>query len=226
MSLARALEAVGELDKAVAEYRLASLLDRRNSDGFFHAADLLFQMSNYNGAEEVLRFLVSVTPNYPGAHRYLSKIYDLRKQKDQAIAMMQMEVNNNPENYKFTVELAELYMEYEMYDKAVAELTRVTNLPSLQKAPEYVYDKIRGYLLLSRCYRAMNKPESAEATIRLALEIDANDPELHKELGYVYYALQRDKEGVKEFEEYMRRSPAARDIDSIKALIDKMRIEE
>jgi len=226
MSLAKALESIGELDKAVAEYRLASLLDRRNSEGFFKAAELLFQMKKYAEAEEVLKFLAGVTPNYPGTQRNLARIYQVRGQKDQAMTAMKKEVTSNPQNVKYRLELAEMYMEYEKYDLAVAELTEVTNLPSLTKAPEYLYDKIRGYLLLSRCYRAQNKPDSAEGTIKLALEIDASDPELHRELGYVYYALQRDKEGVRAFETYLNRNPAARDAATIKGLIQQMMIEE
>jgi len=226
MSLARALESIGELDKAVAEFRLASLLDRRNSEGFFRAAELLYQMKRYAEAEEVLKFLAGVTPNYPGTQRNLARIYQVRGLKDQAMAAMKKEVTSNPQNVKYRIELAEMYMEYEKFDLAVLELTEVTNLPSLAKAPEYLYDKIRGYLLLSRCYRAQNKPESAEGTIKLALEIDATDPELHRELGYVYYALQRDKEGVRAFESYLTRNPAARDAATIKGLIQQMMIEE
>jgi cytochrome c-type biogenesis protein CcmH/NrfG len=139
---------------------------------------------------------------------------------------MTKEVANNPENYKFVIELAELYMEYEKYDLAVAELTKVSNLPSVAKAPEYIYDKIRGYLLLSRCYRLQGKLDGAEGAIRLALEIDGNDPELHRELGYVFYAQQRDKEGVKEFRRYINGNPTARDVDAIKGLIQKMEIED
>lgn len=226
MSLARTLESVGELEKAVAEFRLASLLDRRNSEGFYRAADLLFQMKRYNESEEVLKYLINVTPSYPGAHRYLSKIHQVRKQKDLAIAAMKEEVTLNPHNPKFRLEFAELYMEYETYDLAIAQLTEVTNLPSITKAPEYVFDKTRAYLLLSRCYRAQGKPDSAEGPIKLALEIDGNDPELHRELGYVYYAQQRDKEGVRAFETYLNRNPAARDAAAIKSLIQQMMIEE
>lgn len=226
MSLAAALQAIGERDKAVAEYRLASLLDRRNSDGFYKAADLYFEMKNYAQSEEVLKFLITVTPNYPGAHRYLSKIHAVRRQKDNAIAEMQKEVQTNPENYKFVIELAELFMEYEKYDDAIQELKKVTNLPPLAKAPEFHLDKIRGFLLLARCYRAQSKPESAEAAIKLAIELDPNDPELHREMGYVYYDQQRDKEGVKAFEYYLSRNPAARDSETIKGLIKKMMIEE
>ena len=226
LSLAKSLEAVGELDKAIAEYRLASLLDRRNSEGFYRAADLLFQLKNLKEAEEVLKYLTSVTPNYPGAHRYLSKIYQARKQKEPAIAAMQKEVANNPQNAKFRIELAELFMEYEKYDLAIAELTEVTNLPPVDKAPAFAYEKIRGFLLLARCYRAQGKVESAEGSIRLALQTDPEDPELHRELGYVYAALQRDREAVKAFEFYLNRSPAAKDADSIKTIMQQLKIDE
>lgn len=226
MSLGRTLEAVGDLDQAVAEFRLASLLDRRNSEGFYRAADLLFQMKRYNEADEVLKYLITITPNYPGAHRYRSLIHRVRKQKNEAIAMMKEEVQKNPHNPKYRLELAEVYMEYEQYPDAIKQLMEVTSLPSITKAPEYVFDKTRAYLLLSRCYRLQGKPESAEGPIKLALEIDGNDPELHRELGYVYYALQRDKEGVREFETYLNRNPAAKDAAAIKGLIQQMMIEE
>ncbi len=226
MSLARSLEAVGELQKATAEYRFASLLDRRNSDGFYRAAFLLVQMKDFESAEKVLKYLISVTPNYPGAHRELSKVYEETRRKELALESMETEVKNNPDNVRFILELAQLYMKYESYQKATEELKKVSNLPSIAKAPEFVYDKIRGYLLLSRSYRALGKPESAEAAISLAVEIDENDPELQRELGYVYYSLQRDKEGVRAFEKYLSRSPAAADAATIKGLINKMRIEQ
>jgi len=226
MSLAASQQAIGESERAIAEYRTASIIDRRNSNGYFKAADLLFQLKNFTRAEEMLRDLIAVSPNYPGAQRYLSRIFAARKQRDLAIEAMQKEVSNNPENVKFILELAELYMDYEKYEEAVNELKRVTNLAPLAAAPEFRNEKIRAYLLLSRCYRALLKPESAEASIRLALDLDANDPELHREMGYVYYDLQRDKEGVKAFEFYLNRNPAARDAEQIRRLIQRMVIEE
>ncbi len=226
MSLGVSLQAVGDLKNAIEEYRLASVLDRKNSEGLYKAADLLFQARSYNQSEELLRHLVSLTPNYPGAHRYLAKVHAVKRQKELAIEEMQKEVANNPENYRFVIELAELFMEYEMFDKAITELSRVSNLPSLTKSPQYFQDKVRAFLLLSRCFRAQSRNESAESSIKLALDLDANDPELHRELGYVYYALQRDKEGVKAFNFYLSRNPAATDGEVIRGLIQKMMIEE
>lgn len=226
MSLAQALEAVGQLDRAVAEYRLAALLDRRNAEGFYRAADLLFKMRKYNQAEEVLNFLIGLAPTYPGAHEYLSRIHLVKKQDALAITAMEKEVANNPQNYKYILELAELYMQFQKFDNAIRELSKVTNLPSLKKAPEYRFEKVRAYLLLARCYRAQMKVDGAEGAIKLALELDPADPELQRELGYVYYAQQRDKEGAEVFEKYLKQNPNARDTATIKGMLQKMRIEQ
>lgn len=226
LALAKSLEAVGEIESAVAEYRLASFLDRRNGEGFYRAADLLFQAKKYKDAEEVLNYLVSVSPNYPGAHRYLSKIFQASRQKDRAVASMQREVTNNPMNAKYRIEYAELLMDYGKLDESIKELTEVTNLPPVAKAPEFAYDKIRSYLLLSRAFRLQSKFESAEGAINLALENDRDDPELHRELGYVYHAQQRDKEAVKEFQYYIAKNPTAPDVEQMKRLIENLEIQE
>ncbi len=226
MSLAKAYEAIGELGKAIGEYRTAANVDPRSSEGLFHAAEILVQFQKYDEAETFLNSLITITPNYPGARRVLARIYVAKQKKDKAIESMVAEVKANPRNAKYRLDLAEIYMGYEKYDAAVQELKMITNLPSVTKAPEYVYDKIRAYLLLSRCFRAQNKADSAEGAIRLAIEIDPNDPQLHREFGYVLYALQRDKEGVREFQIYLQREPAAKDADTIRGLIEKMRIEE
>jgi tetratricopeptide (TPR) repeat protein len=225
MALGKSLEAVGETEAAIAEYRVASMIDRRNSEGFYRASELLLQLKNYKEAEEALKYLISVTPNYPGAHRTLAQIYQTRDQKDKAIEEMHQEVTNNPENLQFHLDYAQLLMDFGKFEPAVLELTDITNLPALAK-PESAYEKVRAFLLLSRCYRELNRFDSAEGTIRLALETDPDDPELHRELGYVYHGLQRDKEAVAAFQFYLNRSPAASDAVTIKAIIQNSIIDE
>src|SRR5690606_12847861 len=146
-----------------------------------------------------------------GAHRYLSKIHLLKNRDKEAILEMEKEVENNPQNYTYVLELAELYMHFKEWDKAVDMLSRVTNLPSPEKAPQFREQKMQAYLLLSKSFRAKRKPVSAEGAIRLALRIDPKNPELHRKLGYVYYAQQRDKEGVEAFEYFLKETPKARD---------------
>lgn len=226
LSLAKSLEAVGDLEKAVLEYRLVTKLDRRNGEGAYRAAELLLDARRFDLSEEVLKELIQISPNYPGAYRYLARIAQAKKKKDESIAYMRKEVQNNPLNAKFRIEFASMLMDYQEFDLAITELTEVTNLNNPKNSTEYVYDKIRGFLLLSRCYRAKNQMDSAEGAIRLALETDPDDPELHRELGYVYSGQQRPKEAVKEFEIYLNRNPAAADSGSIRAMIQNMVIEE
>lgn len=225
MALAEALEAVGELERAVAEYRLSSLLDRRNSDGLFRAGELLHKMRKYNQAEEVGTYLASLSPSYPGVHRFLSHLHLVKKRIPEGIREMEIEVENNPENYQFMNELAELYMQFEKNDKATEVLSRVTSLPKLQKTGDFKEERIRAYLLLSRALRAQGKLDSAEGAARLAIGLDKGDPELHRELGFVYYAQHRDKEASEEFEVYLKQNPRARDAASIRTLIQKIVIE-
>lgn len=226
VSLARALSAVGQTYQAVNEYSYAASTDRRNGIGFFEAAQLQTINKKYDEAELLVKELIETTPNYPGSHRLLSQIYQFQGRKDEAISEMLIEVKNNPQNTKFTSELAEIYVKYQEFEKAVAVLTKLTNLPGETKAPEFRVDRTQALLLLSRCYRELKRAENAEGAIRLALDVDPNDPELHRELGYVYLALQRNREGVKEFEIYIQRNPAGADVENIKRLIKTMAIEE
>ncbi|MCB0404498.1 MAG: tetratricopeptide repeat protein [Bdellovibrionales bacterium] len=226
LALGRALEADGAIDKAVLEYRIASRLNRRNLEGFYRAAELLIGQKKYDEAEEVLRILIETSPKYPGAHLNLSRVYRATNKKEEALNELALEVNNNPANTKYRVEWAETLMQYQEFEKAVDQLTEIANLPAASKAPEFLYDKIRAYLLLSRCYRQLGNFESAEGAIRLALELDGSDPLLHRELGYVYVALQRNTEAAEAFEDYLKRAPAAQDAGTIKNLINRLVIPE
>lgn len=226
MALARSLTTIGDLENAADEFRMSSLLDSRNGDGFYNAFQLWLRLKKYNEAEEVIKLLIDVSPNYPGAHSGLASVYQGRGQKDLAIASMQHEVSNHPIHAKFRIQFAEMLLGFDKPDRAIEELTHITRLPSPKENVEYTYDKIRAYLLLSRCYRKLEKFSSAEGAIRVALEMDNKAPELNKELGYVLLGLQRDKEAAAQFQIYLERNPAAEDISTIKMILQQIAIEE
>ncbi|MBI4404070.1 MAG: tetratricopeptide repeat protein [Deltaproteobacteria bacterium] len=223
MSLAKALEAVGATEKASAEYWAASNTDRKNPEGYYRAAELLLQLLNPVRADEALKELINVYPNYPGAYRLMARVAFLRQQKDSAIAFMQKEISNHPRNAKFRLELAELYVAYKDFEKATGELSQLLALPN---SPDIQGERLGAFLLMSRCFRELQKFENAEGVIRQALLTDPEEPRLHLELGYVYHALDRDKEAVTEFNAYLSRNPAAQDAESIKRLINQISIEE
>ncbi len=226
ISLARSLSAIGQTDQAISEFSYAASTDRRNGVGFFEAAQLQTINKKFKDAELLVKALIEATPNYPGSHRLLSQIYQFMDKKNEAIAEMVKETQNNPQNTKFAIDLAEIYIGYQKYELAIQVLSKIVNLPGENKAPAFRADRTQAFLLLSRSLRALTRPDNAEGAIKLALEIDKEDPELHRELGYVYHDLQRYREGVKEFELYLQRKPAGTDVDNIKGLIKKMLIED
>ncbi len=226
MSLGKALLAIGEAEAAAEEFRLSSRLDYRNGEGYFLAGETSLGLKNFVAAERDISALLKALPNYPGAHRQMSKLSYLRGVRDIAVSEMQIEVTNNPLNVKFRQEFAELLYEYRRFDEAVRELSHITTLPNRARAPEFTADKTRAYLWLSRVQRARNQYEGAEGAIRLALELGPNDPDLLKEQGFVYQGQRRDKEAAAAFESYLKRSPTAVDAEEIKKLIDALVIEE
>jgi regulator of sirC expression with transglutaminase-like and TPR domain len=60
----------------------------------------------------------------------------------------------------------------------------------------------------------------------MALTLDPTEPELHRELGYVYHAQQRYREAAKAFEYYLSRAPGAADGTAIRELIKRTVTEE
>ncbi|MSP18283.1 MAG: tetratricopeptide repeat protein [Bdellovibrionales bacterium] len=226
ISMARSLSATGQNLQAIREFIFAAETDRRKVIGYFEAAQLQTINRRYQEAESLVSKLIQATPNFPGAHRLLSQIYQFSAKNTEAIAEMVTEVENNPQNTKFLIELGELYMKYQKQQEAIVVLAKVTHLPDEKLAPEFRVERTKAFLLLSRCYRFLKRPDNAESAIHLALEIDYNDPELHRELGYVFNDLQRYREGVKEFEIYLERNPAGVDAENIKKLIKVMVIED
>ena len=102
--------------------------------------------------------LIEATPNFPGAHRLLSQIYQFSAKNTEAIAEMVTEVENNPQNTKFLIELGELYMKYQKQQEAIVVLAKITHLPDEKLAPEFRVDRTKAFLLLSRCYRFLKRP--------------------------------------------------------------------
>ena len=192
--------------------------------GLYKAADLLFRLKRIPAARGLLVKLAEFMPQYPGVHRALAKMAQVEHDKAGALAEMKQEIANHPEDPKFKIDLGELLMSYEDFQAARLPLSEVANLPPAARAPEYIYDKIRAYLLLARCFRAQNHLESAEGAITLARELDPNDPELIKEYGYIEAGLFHAKEAASAFESYLQRVPAAADAPQIQKWIESLQI--
>lgn len=230
MSLARALESIGELDTAAEEFHEAARIDPKNAEGFYESARVLFQLQNYPKMAVVVKKLQDLSPNYPGSHKLGSLVAQSTGDKEKALSEMKKEVENNPENYSFVIEFAQLYMRFNMFNEAIVELSKITNLPTetstdKTKAAQYVKVRLTAYYLLSGCYRLLAKPELAEGAAKLGLKVDSENALLRRELCFVYADEQRFPEATRECEYYLRRNPAAEDADRIKQKLKDMNID-
>lgn len=239
LSLARSLVSLGKLDEAVAEYKLAADLDAKNGEGYFYAAELLYQMKNYDGCRDLVLGLLQLIPSYPGARRLLAMSYQASEKKDLAIDEMSKEVQANPLNYQFLIEYAELLMINEKYVEATNQLGKVAQLPleqtvKDQRAPNGVRTEPTGYknyrlkalLLLSRSYRKLSRYEQAEGLVNSALAIDPENVDLRLERGYVLNSLGRHRDAAVDFNFFLGKNPNAPEAEEVKQILKSTLIEE
>ncbi len=239
LSLARALASVGRLDEAVSEYKLASDLDAKNGEGYFLAAEILYQLGKSPAAKDLLLGLLKVIPSYPGARRLLAMNHQKLGEKDQAISEMTKEVVANPMNYQFLLELADLLFINDRPADAEKELAKITNLPlettvrdsrspsGFRKEPTGLKGyRTRGLLLLSRLYRNTNRNEAAEGAVQSGLKIDPENLDLKLERAYVYKSLGRIREAAIDFSDFLNKNPNAREAAEARQELKKIEIEE
>ncbi|NBT59113.1 hypothetical protein EBT16_10055, partial [bacterium] len=183
--------------------------------------------------------LLKVVPNYPGARKLLAMSYQALNQPDDAIREMVLEARANPQNYQFAIELAELYMVNNKFVEATKELDAITNLPiektitderspsGFKKEPTGLKSyRIRGLLLLSKCYRQLNRFEPADGAIQSALALDPENQDLKLERGFVYNSLGRHMEAAKDFNEFLSKNPNSPEAPAVKEILRTTIIEE
>lgn len=239
LSMARALASLGRIDEATSEYKLASDLDAKNGEGYFYAAELLYQTKNYGMVRDLLVGLLKVIPNYPGGRRLLAMSYQAMNQPDLAIREMTEEVRANPMNYQFLIELSELLMTNQKFVEATQELTKITNLPTektvvdqrsptgYKKEPTGLKPyRVKGLLLLSRCYRQLKRFEAADGAIQSALALDPENSDLKLERGFVFNSLGRYREAAKDLNEFLSKNPNSPEAANVKDILNKTVIEE
>lgn len=239
LSLARALAKIGRLDEAIAEYTMASNLNAKNGEGYFQAADILYQGKRYQEAQDLILGLLKAVPNFPGARRLLAMTYQQMNKKDQAIEEMRKEARANPMNYHYSLELADLLITNEKFEEAVKELGPIINLPLEKSSPDsrapsgYKREptglkpyRVRGLYLLARALRLLGRNEAAEGAIQTALKLEPDNLDLLLERGMTYHSLGRHLEAAKDFQTVLEKNPNIREAAQIKKIMKETVIEE
>ncbi len=142
LSQGRIREAAGQAGRALQSYEAAALSNPCR-DGFFEAGRLLFSMGRYFESERLLLRLLSLAPEYPGAHSLLGLVYRKIGQPDLAKRALAMALAENPDALSAAVELAGLRVRAGAYGEAVDVLSKFLS-----------FSEDKGYLWVARAWEA------------------------------------------------------------------------
>lgn len=177
-------------------------------------------LANINRAEagiENLKKAIGIFPTYYEALESLGTEYVKRRQYEPARAVLTKAVEINPRGY------ASLYgLGIAQYNLKQPE----TAADSLRSAVAITPASVNSHLWLGIVLLKSGKPEQAETHLRQAYKLGGKRiPDVHMYLAQLYSNSKRYKEAADELELFLREAPNARDAESIKKVIARLRTQ-
>jgi tetratricopeptide (TPR) repeat protein len=174
--LGHALERSGDIPAAVESYEAALRLDPRDVETVIHLGNLYVGLKSYSDAETKFRAALELEPKSPQALFGLAQTLDAQK-KPEAAAAYRDYLAVQPDTPGAQSRAIHLLIEQKHYDAALAELDRA----DAGKPP--TLDSLRSRADIQI---AQKKWDDSIVTLRKAIALTPNDPELHGGLGRVY----------------------------------------
>jgi|GluameStandDraft_1065615.scaffolds.fasta_scaffold01743_15 tetratricopeptide (TPR) repeat protein len=131
---------------------------------------------------------------------------------DDAMEMLQIATEDEPDNIDYNYELARIFMEMGNYSSAVSNLELV-----LEKTQSSLL-----YFMLGEAYQADEQIDKAIGAYLKAITVNENFPFAYKKLGMLFMA-RWDKESAKEyFEDYLNLDIAEDEKESIRKILERI----
>jgi protein O-mannosyl-transferase len=194
----------GELDKALAEFRLA--LDRRpNSPYAYNDIGLvLTKMGRLDEAVDHFNAAIHILPNFPTAHYNLGNALMQKGQINDAIKEFEHELALQPDHAAARCNLATALLNQGQLNQAIAQYERTIEL-----RPDYA----EAYYDLGNCYLQQGNPEKAVKQYEQALKLSPHLVEARNNLATILGQKGEIDRAISELEEAIRIQP-----DNIDAL--------
>jgi tetratricopeptide (TPR) repeat protein len=154
-------------------------------------AQMMVRLEFEELAEAELRKAVAKDPRLPQVHFLLGQAALFRSRFDEAVALMQKELEVNPGSAMALYRLGEIYTRQGRWDEAIAALQKSLWINPAFSGP---------YILLGKAYTKKGQTETAEGMLRRAVEYDPNNKSAHYLLGQLLQQTGRLDEAKKEFE--------------------------
>lgn len=172
---------MGQLDKAVEEYKRALKADYANPVIHLNLAATYLCQNNFDKAVEELKLASSFDPQSAEPHAILALIYSLQKKGDLASAEYEAALKNasrlQPKNIEIYKNLGIFYLQQKNFQAAQNVYQMVLELSS--EDPE-------AHFYLADVYNELGDKQKAEDHLKKALGLKADYPEALNFLGYLY----------------------------------------
>jgi Flp pilus assembly protein TadD len=185
--LGLALERTGDWQGAADSFEGAARLDPKDEDALTELARIYLKHNRAADAEAKFRAALAIDPKSPEALQGLALSLDEQKKPEAASAYRDY-LAVRPQDNGARERLVHFLVEQQQFDAALAEMNKANNgQPSLESL------KLQADIEIGQ-----KKLDAAVATLKQAIALAPNDPQLHGGLGRTYLQMRNFPEAEKE----------------------------
>jgi tetratricopeptide (TPR) repeat protein len=182
--LGRSYRAVGEYEKAAAQFQKAAALDATSDDAFRGLADVYQKLNRPAEAEATFRKAISLRPQYWAGYSWLGAFYYSQGRYEDAAKMFKEVIDLAPDNFRGYSNLGAVYVAQSQYQNAISLLEKSASLRPTVEA----------YSNLGSLYFSMRKFDDAAHEFEQGLNLDKTNWVNWGNLGDAYYWNTRRKQ--------------------------------
>jgi Tfp pilus assembly protein PilF len=201
--LGTALERLGQVASAMAQYEAAEKLDDNNGD--LHAAlgRVYLRASRPADAEPQFRAALSLRPDSAAAHLGLAESLAAEKKPEAADAEYQTYLAEQPRDRSARIEYAGLLEGLGKYDDALSQLDQTAKDGN---------ESLSTLKLRTTAYLQKKRYDDAIQSLQKAAVLAPSDPDIPALMGHAYLEKKEFPDATKELTVALKLSPAANDV--------------
>ena len=211
-----AYSCVGDFEHAENYYVKAIELDPQLAQAYINLSDLYYKAGDLASAVGTLqRGSYELEDNLAIAH-LLARVYIEDQRWEDAIVELERVLDGEPENYDAYYDLGHVCFELGDYEGAISNFENVL---------EYEQNNELIYYALAQAYEANNEIDKAISNYLKSIAVNDKFTLAHKKVGILFLAREDFEDALEYFENYMSFDIPDEEKESIKKLIDRVKIK-
>ena len=188
-------------------------------------AEVYLKKMNFVLAIEQLMEVKKRMSDFPKVNYYLAKVHFLKNELDKAMELATIEIKKNPRSPFGLLIQGKILLRLAMGKDDGQEMEKIIrkSVKSYEKALVLDSNNIESLIDLAKIRKIQNRFDQARELLLRAERLEANRPDIHRELGYVYKGIGQGSLAIKSFERYITLAPGADDSTKIKNIMQLLR---